>query len=134
MLFVDIDDFKKINDSFGHDYGDQIINKVSEKIKSVFKENSIALRFGGDEFIVFMKDTINLEESIKKAEELLKFHNDITFPNGLQSLYLSVGIALREKDDNNYHDLINKADLALYKAKKNGKNQYQVYDSTLKKD
>lgn len=134
LLFIDIDDFKKINDSFGHDYGDQMITTVSEKIKSVFNSNAVLLRFGGDEFVAFMPDTINLEESVNNATELLKIHNEVTFPNGLQCFYLSIGIAIREKDDNNYRDLLNKADLALYKAKNNGKNQYQIYESSLKKD
>lgn len=134
MLFIDIDDFKKINDSFGHDYGDQIITKVSQKIKDTFNDKTIISRFGGDEFMVFMPDTINLEEATNKAIELLMIHNDITYPNGLQSFYISIGIAIREASDNNYRDLLNKADLALYKAKSNGKNQYQVYDSSLKKE
>lgn len=122
FYFIDIDDFKNINDTYGHDTGDKVIVKIAGKIKETFNKGDIMGRFGGDEFVVLAKDLPDYEEAENMAEHLCKIvHEDNEYP-----LSVSVGVSVYPKDGTDYEMLAKKADSALYMAKKRGKNQYYL--------
>lgn len=129
MLIIDLDNFKIVNDTKGHLYGDAVLNEVGMKLRKCFKKDAIVARAGGDEFMVFL--TCSLEEALTYIEnfskeiELLSCNKDLTIP-----VSCSVGISQYAKDGEYYNDLFLKADQALYYAKQKGKNCYALYDAT----
>ena len=125
LILFDIDDFKSVNDTFGHGIGDEAIRIVAGLFKDIFYDDCIVGRIGGDEFMVFCR---NIDERGVKVEQLLNkiMERDTFVKSGdkLRNLTLSVGIALYVSDARTYTELYKKADIALYKAKQNGKNRY----------
>lgn len=132
FYFIDIDDFKYFNDTYGHDVGDEVIITTSECIKNVFDNAGLVGRFGGDEFVVFAKRISSENEAKQYAEKLL---HDIKVTNQY-NIGLSIGIAICPDHGNTYEELMKHADLALYKAKAHGKNQSYIYqvDMELEKE
>lgn len=130
LLFIDFDDFKKVNDTYGHLLGDKVLTYVIGKIKSVFAEGEIIGRIGGDEFIVFIGYIESDEEVIRKVNTIIKVLNT-TYEDDKYSIKISgsVGIALYPEDGHNYEQLIQCADKALYNIKNKGKNNYMFYKS-----
>lgn len=122
LLLLDLDDFKKVNDSAGHNQGDLALIKLSSTLKNVFRESDMIGRLGGDEFIIWMnpvsKDTEMIERKVREINRLLKLPE----PNIHSRLQLSssVGITYYKPSDT-FQDLYNRADRALYKAKESGK-------------
>ncbi|MCM1165733.1 MAG: diguanylate cyclase [Lachnospiraceae bacterium] len=126
LLMIDIDDFKSINDSFGHMFGDEFLKKFASTVKGTFRDTDIVGRYGGDEFFVFMPHaTAALAE--KRGEEILRRVVDIDVPmeGGVKS---SVGVAAVNPDNRGYRQLLKQADSALYRAKNNGKNCVVLFD------
>lgn len=128
ILFMDVDDFKDINDMFGHTVGDKALQSISAIISREKRESDVAIRYGGEEFIVLMPNTGNINglilgERIRNAVEQKKI--DI---NGKQlGLSISGGLASFPMHADNYEDLLNYADSALYRAKGAGKNNISVF-------
>ena len=119
FLLIDIDDFKSINDSYGHQVGDEVIVQVAEIIKNNIREFDIGARWGGEELAVYLPRT-DLEIGIKVAERLKKKVAEGTDPK----ITISCGVAFWSKErKDSVKQLFNRADEALYKAKENGKNQ-----------
>lgn len=133
VLFLDLDDFKNINDTHGHDIGDRVIETIGKKLKQHQEKNdNIEIgRLGGDEFLIILK---NHQKSQEIVEHVKKIQNLVTEPLTIKNekFYItsSMGIAVSTKDDNR-EELIKKADLSLYKAKKLGKNRYVFYNETM---
>ena len=124
VIMCDIDYFKTINDTFGHDVGDQVIKEVGHTILNNIRVGDVACRYGGDEFlIVFTTDKFDvIDARMKKiAEEINKGINLPSF-----NITLSVGIAFNESGEG-IESLITKADSALYASKENGRNQITYY-------
>lgn len=128
LLFVDIDDFKTINDTYGHKVGDELIINFSNILKNYFRNDDIIGRFGGDEFIIFIKNIKTFEniEDIanrlcNKIYEESNMHTDYNFST-------SIGISLFPDHGSTYTSLVENADLALYESKNSGKNTYKIYD------
>lgn len=124
LLFVDIDNFKSINDKYGHKEGDRIIILFAEIMKRTFKKGDIIGRFGGDEFLVFVKNygaVIELEGLVK--EFMTEVNNSFE-----DKLYTSVSIGIARYPENGmiYDELVKNADLAMYEAKSEGKNRYKM--------
>lgn len=124
VIMCDIDNFKTINDTFGHDVGDEAIKAVSHTILDNIRVGDIACRFGGDEFlIVFTTDIFDvIDRRMKKIADDVNDNIDLPdFP-----ITLSIGVAFNEKGEK-IEQLIEKADQALYESKENGKNQVTYY-------
>ena len=122
LLMLDVDNFKQINDTYGHLVGDEVLHHIGEELKRCFRKYDVVGRVGGDEFLVFMKGIPGLEIAKKGAAKILKIfvENEKT----LRSVSASIGVALYPRDGQNFKNLYQKADEALYRAKQTGKNRY----------
>lgn len=124
MICVDLDNFKAVNDNFGHMYGDVVLTEVSAKMKTIFRSSDILGRFGGDEFVLLIKNTVNEEFVREKAEQLRKALYRLYTQDGFSvTVSASVGVALFPNDGANYEELYKNADAASYEAKRTGKNK-----------
>ena len=129
LLLVDVDYFKKINDNYGHDVGDKVLQKVAAALQENFRSEDFVCRIGGDEFAVIMVHTTPdmrpiLEQKIARVRELLRDTAD-----GLPEITLSVGIAFTDQE-NPDSDIYKNADAALYQVKEAGRNGQAFYMST----
>ncbi len=132
VMFIDLDDFKKVNDTYGHTIGDKVLIQASLRIKDCIRKSDTVARIGGDEFVVVMinygdshNPKIVAERIIKVLSQPYSIDKEKTIATKVTT---SIGIAIC-KNKNCYADaLINNADSAMYKAKRLGKNNYQFYD------
>lgn len=122
-FFLDIDDFKCINDTYGHQTGDDVLFSVAQILLHCFRETDIIARFGGDEFIVWIKDLPTADIVRQKAEMLC----NITAAGPNIPISLSIGIVWYPGDGTSYTEVMQHADEALYRAKNSGKGNYQFY-------
>lgn len=134
LLIVDLDDFKEINDHFGHLFGDAVLNRVASSIRGLFRGKDILARIGGDEFMVFMRDIPDGDLVERRCIMLLDTLRELFAEQvpGCQ-FSCSVGFALMPDHGVTYQTLFQRADRALYQAKGSGKNTYRCYaapDST----
>ncbi len=128
LFVIDVDNFKAINDNFGHLYGDQVLVDVSDAIKSSFRTNDIVGRIGGDEFCVLMKNNYSRDKVVEKANEVAEKLERTYEKDGIKvTISSSIGIAFTEGELVSYTELLERADQALYTAKRSGKNQIVVY-------
>jgi len=130
LMYVDIDHFKSINDTFGHPAGDKLLEGFAHRLKSCLRASDTIARFGGDEFAILLPQVNHLEDTAKLAERLmdaLKQPFEI-FGENLE-IKSSIGIALYPQDGDQAETLINKADMALLRTKSEGRNNYQFYSS-----
>lgn len=131
FLIIDIDDFKKINDTLGHFQGDNTLTTFADMLKRVFPTCTYISRTGGDEFAAFMKNIPSQEYAVRKAQEIVESTRAMNFDQyGILKFSCSVGIAIYPTDSNNFDDLFKKSDIALYVAKMQGKNRCSLYDMT----
>ena len=128
LFILDIDHFKAVNDTYGHDVGDSVINQLGAFLSSVFTKDEIVGRFGGDEFIVFIKDTdaVTLAESSANViAEGVAEH--VLVPDGKQTISVGMGIAIYRGEEKNYSEIFKKADIALYETKTYRTVKYNIY-------
>ncbi len=132
LAIIDVDFFKNINDTYGHQFGDEVIKRIADIISNEVGINGIAGRFGGDEFFVVF-DKIEKEEQLKSILNDIKTKVSSTFPDkGIDKdnpLSVSIGAAVFPKDADNYEDLFMLADYCLYLVKERGRNGYIIYNS-----
>ena len=123
LILVDIDHFKKINDSYGHQAGDQVLKSLGARLASMARAGDVACRYGGEEFILFMPG-MTLETAYDRAEELRTSfaHEAVIYGDVSLRATLSVGIAVYPQHADSAEDLIRLADVALYQAKDAGRN------------
>ena len=122
LLFVDIDDFKDINDTYGHSFGDELLVEFSNGIKEFLNETAFAGRVGGDEFVIMLSRIENEEEALQYAKEVSKKLSAISFSSHPEvRISVSIGIAIAPKHGRDMTTLIRCADEAMYKAKEQGK-------------
>ena len=125
---IDLDNFKYINDTYGHIAGDRALKRFADTLKKCADRRDIVCRIGGDEFVVFYTDKIDRDELDKKAQEMLSLLTEVLREMGYgQFTSVSVGVALHPYDGTGYEALYSNADKALYYVKKNGKNAYSFY-------
>lgn len=129
LMIIDVDEFKGINDTYGHQTGDEIIRMTGRKLTSILGPEDYICRFGGDEFLILFFDQA-LDTVVEKARYVLNtaFHPVTMNGNTIQITY-SVGVASRESGED-YEDLLQKADSALYHTKGNGKNNIKVFSAS----
>ncbi|WP_252198465.1 sensor domain-containing diguanylate cyclase [Clostridium sp. MCC353] len=129
FIIVDIDDFKQVNDTYGHSAGDFVIATFARNLKKHFQEEDIVGRIGGDEFAVFLK--IPNQEWLDKQAQVLSdgLRDSIMTDTGICSVSASIGIAVYPDMGADFETLYKNADFALYQTKKNGKNGYTIYNA-----
>ena len=129
MVMMDLDNFKSINDNFGHLYGDKVIMKMASIVNSAVSGRGVVGRFGGDEFFIFtngIDDELNIRSILTHLRGMLRTEFEREF--GSNGLTASMGISLYPDDGDNYSELFKKADHCLYIAKEKGKNRFIIYD------
>ncbi len=128
LLMIDLDNFKMVNDTYGHLFGDEFLTRTATKIKNRFRSNDIIGRIGGDEFTVYIDSIPNVELVKKRCTQLLAaLLETCSEEDANVHVSASIGVALVPEHGNTLTDLYNKADQALYRAKKAGKNRFCIY-------
>lgn len=132
LLYLDLDNFKTINDTEGHLFGDELLKTVASKIRECIQEDNIVFRLGGDEFIVLKSCIKGLEEIKDTAEKIIRmFKQSWNINNHEFYITASIGITVFPDDGQDANTLLKNADTAMYHAKELGKNNYQVYTKSL---
>ncbi|GGF34352.1 hypothetical protein GCM10010954_36830 [Halobacillus andaensis] len=132
VLFLDLDRFKKINDTFGHTFGDKVLKKIADCLLHALPKETTVSRQGGDEFIILLPSIQSKQEAKDCAREVLQVFSDALHINGQEvSVKTSIGISIFPDNGMNSEQLIKHADVAMYKAKKLSGNQFQLYDPEL---
>ncbi|AGF51101.1 slr2077 [Synechocystis sp. PCC 6803] len=132
LLFIDLDHFKLINDSWGHSVGDALLIKIAEKLQINLRETDLAVRLGGDEFVIFLESITEIKQAIDVAERIL-IHLRLPVQIQAKELFVkaSIGIVIGSIHYYEPERLIRDADIAMYQAKNNGRNQYAVFDPSM---
>jgi len=125
---ADIDNFKKVNDTYGHQFGDKVLNKTAHLIKTKSRSTDIPARYGGEEFCIILPET-NQDNAIIVAEKIRKSVEEYTFESHEDPVKITISFGVAEYPHNalNKENLITAADKALYLSKENGKNRVTVY-------
>ena len=121
LILLDVDDFKLINDQYGHQEGDRILIELAKILTDQVRDSDICCRFGGEEFVAILPFTKDTAEAIRIAERIRKYASKINC--GDKRVTISVGVAICDHTVTSPVELVEKADQAMYKAKENGKNQ-----------
>ena len=129
FLIIDVDDFKKINDCYGHMFGDTVLQKIAVELRRIFRSEAITARIGGDEFLIFMKNIPNEESATNRAQRIIDSFWQMQQDTGDRCpISGSIGIAFSPRDGEDFEVLFQRSDIALYSAKSQGKNRYMVFD------
>ena len=135
ILFLDLDHFKNINDTLGHDVGDSVLVEITKRLKGSIRKGDTLARLGGDEFIIIMENIDSENDIIVLAQKIIEHINPSIYIQK-QNHYLgaSIGISVYPDHGLSSADLISKADIAMYKAKSEGRNKYKFYTSNINTD
>jgi len=132
LLYIDVDDFKKINDSLGHAVGDQLLKHVGHELKVITKDVDFVARVGGDEFILLVERLKEPEEAGQLADDILSaMAKGMDFESEHITIGVSIGIAVYPYAGEDMEAMLKNADIAMYQAKELGKNQYQFFSDEL---
>ena len=130
MLVIDLDFFKNVNDCYGHLFGDKVLQEFARLLRTLFRSSDILVRFGGDEFVVFLKDIPNTT-LLQKTRLLSESVQQVKFWENDYRMTCSIGACFLPENTAGYSfdQLFENADWALYQAKQNGRNQYVFCDN-----
>jgi len=132
LLFLDLDNFKIINDTLGHAMGDKLLIAASSRLKSLLNDKSSISRLGGDEFVIIMNDIFNNKEVSDLATKIITLlEKPFSFNDHEMFIGTSIGISLYPNDADDHETLLSHADTAMYEAKDKGKNNYQFFTSKM---
>ena len=132
ILFLDLDNFKFVNDSLGHQTGDQLLIAVSRRLEARIRLGDTVARLGGDEFVILVDDVENSEDVLNLADRILEeLQNPFLLNGHTLVVTTSIGIALSGENEDNAEGVVRNADIALYKAKADGKSAYVVFDAAM---
>ena len=131
-LFFDLDHFKQVNDVHGHETGDALLEQVATRISDVTRNYDLLARFGGDEFVMIMSNVENRSDVIYVAEKIISsFKQTFELPDASIQITTSIGISIFPEDGSDPSELLKNADLAMYRAKAEGRNCYQFFNSEM---
>jgi diguanylate cyclase (GGDEF)-like protein/PAS domain S-box-containing protein len=132
VLYLDLDDFKVVNDTYGHEKGDMLLTALGDRLQESVRENDTVARLGGDEFTVILEDAYQLKDIILVARRCI---DAVSKPFSLgehqATVTISVGISVYPTDGSDAGELLMRCDAAMYKAKRQGKNNYQFFSSDI---
>ncbi len=128
VFCIDFDNFKIVNDTLGHDYGDEFLKSISKKLKECISKDDIIARFGGDEFNILQKNIKGIDDAKKLVNKILdKFKTPVVVDNYEFDITASIGVILYPDDACGVDELLKKSDIAMYEAKSKGKNQCKFF-------
>lgn len=132
VMYFDLDGFKEVNDTFGHDAGDELLKQVAKRVKSVIRKSDTAARIGGDEFTVILEGTRSTKDAEAVAQKLLEALSQPFMVDSKQlHVTASIGISQYPDDGNDSESLVRNADAAMYRAKELGRNRFCIYSETI---
>lgn len=132
LLLLDLDDFKPVNDRYGHAVGDRLLMTVAERLRACIRTDDVAARLGGDEFVVLLPQVRTREDAAQVAAKMVAAVAEPVQINGITAkVSASIGIALYPEDSDDALTLFNRADAAMYEAKRLGRNRYHLYQRGL---
>ncbi|WP_321528743.1 EAL domain-containing protein [Sedimenticola selenatireducens] len=132
VLFLDLDDFKKVNDSLGHEVGDQLLVQAADRLSTQVRSSDTVGRLGGDEFIIMLGGLDEIDRSGRVAEQMLsQFHRPFNLDGRELVLTASLGVAIYPEDGANPAELLRNADTAMYCSKEAGRNTYHYYTESM---
>ncbi|MDH4944112.1 EAL domain-containing protein [Sulfurimonas sp. C5] len=135
LIFLDLDDFKNINDSYGHEFGDMVLKEIAAVIKNSLRTNDIISRFGGDEFVIILPSITDITQIVEVLTKLQKnLFKPITHEEFTYKTTSSMGIVIYPKDGENANTLLKNADIAMYKSKELGKNNFHFFTNELNEE
>lgn len=134
LFFIDLDRFKRINDTLGHDVGDLLLSKVAVHLKQSVRDDDTVARLGGDEFVIMLEDIEGLDSVNHIAQDILeKMKRPLILNQNQVSISPSIGISIYPIDGENAENLLKHADIAMYHAKKAGRNNFQYFENSMNK-
>jgi len=131
ILFLDLDRFKEINDTYNHEVGDALLKTIADNLKKLIDESDVIARFGGDEFTIILNNANDAKTMQVIANIADAMHNTITIDNLRLHTTFSIGISTFPQDGNSADILLRNADTAMYEAKSSGKNRYKFYNTKM---
>ncbi len=135
VIFFDLDNFKYVNDTFGHAVGDETLRAVANRVKGCLRTNDIAARLGGDEFTILIENVKDINQLLPVLERLLAALTEPIRLNGIEvNVGVSIGMAMSVPNEDDAESLLHKADLAMYRAKHSGKGRYVIFDCSFEDD
>ena len=135
VLFLDLDNFKSVNDTLGHDIGDLLLIEIARLLQSCLRAGDTAARLGGDEMIVLLEDVDGIEDVLVVADRVITHLSEPIHVGDHQIVVTgSLGIALSSEDEESAEHLLRRADTAMYRAKEGGRNRYAVFDARMSEE
>ena len=135
LMYIDLDRFKIINDTMGHSVGDKVLVEVAKKIFHSLRYGQIAARLGGDEFVILLPGVNSVELIMKVADRLMKqLNKPVRIDEKEYDTHASIGVVFYPLHGDSVDVLLKKADMAMYKAKREGKNNYQIFEENLQSE
>lgn len=132
IYFVDLDNFKTVNDTLGHEYGDTLLLKTAQILSSIVGTDGMLARAGGDEFLIFKENIESKENAVAFASKILDFFkNPLDLEGEIVYISMSIGISIYPENGINSNSLIKYSDIAMYKSKDTGKNKYTLFDKKM---
>jgi diguanylate cyclase (GGDEF)-like protein/PAS domain S-box-containing protein len=135
LLFIDLDRFKAVNDTFGHEVGDQVLVEVSERLQEMMRDSDTVARLGGDEFVILGEEIDSDAEALALAERVLgALRKPLTVGSAEVSMPASVGVSVSRNPDADPEAMLREADVAMYRAKGAGGRRPEVFDDSLRRE
>lgn len=135
VYFVDLDNFKTVNDTLGHEYGDTLLMKTAQILSSIIGTDGMLARAGGDEFLIFKENVETKEKAVAFASQIIEFFkNPLDLEGEIVYVSMSIGISIYPENGISSNSLIKYSDIAMYKSKDTGKNKYTLFDKKMEEE